>query len=127
MKIKTKDELIEWGITVDGMDVYLNGKLWKPYIISARHKYGKTMQYYVYYATVNKKQLVIMQSNIMYCWYNGDRDITKDVDHINNNSLDDRPENLQLLTRRDNLLKRGKWFNQWDYIKGKRSKENDKD
>lgn len=118
MKIREKNELIEWGITVDGMDVYLNGKLWKPYIISAKHKYGKTKQYYVYYATVNKKRLVIMQSNIMYCWYNGDRDITKDIDHINNDSLDDRPENLQLLTRQENLRKRpNNGINQWYYIR----------
>ena len=124
MKIGTKNELIELGIEVkEDLTVWRNGNLLKPYLVSCKHKYGKTTSYYVYVFYVNKVKYQIMRSNIMYCWFIGDRDITKDVDHIDNNSLNDNPDNLQLLTRQENLLKRGKGRNQWNYI---RSNKDDK-
>lgn len=118
MKIKTINELLNYGIEVIGEDVYRKGLLLKPIIKRGKHKYGKTREYYYYSFYQDKKQVQISKSNIIYCWYIGDRDLDKDIDHINNNTLDDRPENLQLLTRAENLAKREiKGVNQWYYIK----------
>ncbi len=118
MKIRTKDELVNYGINVIDRDVYYNDKILRPSLIRSKHKYGKTTGYYYYQFYFNKKLIQISRSNIFYCWYVGDRDLNKDIDHINNDSLDDRPENLQLLTRAENLAKREiKGVNQWYYIK----------
>lgn len=119
MKIRNKRELEELGIMVEGLDVYRNGKLLKEQIRNKTSKNsGHTCSYIGYMIGGYKKQKWINKSNIIYCWYIGDRDINKDIDHINNNSLDDRPENLQLLTRKENLLKREsfKIYNQYTTI-----------
>jgi 5-methylcytosine-specific restriction endonuclease McrA len=119
MKIRNKEELEALGITVEGLDVYRNGKLLKEQIRSKTSKNsGHTCSYIGYTIGGYKKQRWVNKSNIIYCWYIGDRDISKDIDHINNNSLDDRPENLQLLTRKENLAKREgfKIYNQYTTI-----------
>lgn len=116
MKIKNKEQLLELGVKVDGLDVYRNGKLLKEQIRSKTSKNtGHTCSYAGYMIGGYKRQKWVNKSNIIYCWYIGDRDVNKDIDHINNNSLDDRPENLQLLTRAENLAKRKpfKIFNQF--------------
>ena len=119
MKIRNKEELEALGITVEGLDVYRNGKLLKEQIRSKTSKNsGHTCSYIGYMIGAYKKQKWVNKSNIIYCWYIGDRDTNKDIDHINNNSLDDRPENLQLLTRQENLAKREsfKIYNQYTTI-----------
>ncbi|MBO7716129.1 MAG: HNH endonuclease [Methanobrevibacter sp.] len=50
------------------------------------------------------KTLVL--SRVIYAWYYNECPSGMDVDHINNDSLDDRLDNLQLLTRAENLAKR---------------------
>lgn len=50
----------------------------------------------------------------MWAWFYGMVPANLDVDHINCNSLDDRLENLQLLTRAENLAKRKGHRNQWE-------------
>ena len=50
----------------------------------------------------------------MWAWYYGYVPANIDVDHINNDSLDDRLENLQLLTRSENLAKRKGHRNQYE-------------
>lgn len=48
----------------------------------------------------------------MWAWFYGEVPANMDVDHINNDSLDDRIENFQLLTRSENLAKRKGHMNQ---------------
>ena len=53
----------------------------------------------------------------MWAWFYGMVPANLDVDHINCNSLDDRLENLQLLTRAENLAKRKGHRNQYEKSK----------
>lgn len=56
--------------------------------------------------------------NIVYMYYNGDIPEGYVVDHINNDSLDNRPENLQALTRSENTKKNKAGHNAFYYIYG---------
>lgn len=67
MKIKTINELLNYGIEVIGEDVYRKGLLLKPIIKRGKHKYGKTREYYYYSFYQDKKQVQISKSNIIYC------------------------------------------------------------
>lgn len=53
-------------------------------------------------------------SRFIWAWHYGECPNDMDVDHINNDSLDDRLDNLQLLTRADNLRKRKGHMNQFE-------------
>ena len=56
-------------------------------------------------------------SRIIWAWYHGECPSGMDVDHINGDSLDDRLDNLQLLTRKENLAKRSGYRNQYEKSK----------
>lgn len=49
----------------------------------------------------------------IYIWYNGEIPAGYDIDHIDNNSLNNDISNLRLLTRKENLAKRGRGINQY--------------
>ena len=54
-------------------------------------------------------------NRLVWIWHNGDIPEGLVVDHINNNTLDDRIENLQAISQSDNLYRRN--FKQGDYQK----------
>lgn len=56
--------------------------------------------------------------NIVYMYYKGDIPEGYVVDHINNDSLDNRPENLQALTRSENTKKNKAGHNALYYLYG---------
>ena len=62
-------------------------------------------------ATCGTKTIVL--SRAIWAWHKGICPARMDVDHINNDSLDDRLDNYQLLTRSENLAKRKGNVNQY--------------
>ena len=82
-----------------------------------KHKYRPNKYYHKITYSFNRKVINIPLSRFIYVWFNGDIPDGFVVDHINNDSFDNRPENLQLLTVGDNLKKRFEdneeaWVNQ---------------
>lgn len=70
------------------------------------HPYGVGKLYKGYSFWHNKKSYVCPVSIFNYIWYKGDIPDGMEVDHINNNTLDNSLDNLQLLSHRDNIDKR---------------------
>ena len=82
-----------------------------------KHKYRPNKYYHKITYSFNRKAINIPLSRFIYVWFKGDIPDGYVVDHINNDSFDNRPENLQLLTVGDNLKKRFEdneeaWVNQ---------------
>lgn len=138
-QLLTRDYLERLGvaeITEDG-NVYLCSKTGELYIanigVSEKKSRFCVQKYHhfsiydpdIYQANKNKypsagmKKIIL--SRAIYAWFYNEVPAGMDVDHINNDSLDDRLENLQLLTRKENLAKRKGNINQY----GKRLKERD--
>lgn len=83
-----------------------------------KHKYRPSKYYQKITFSFKRKVYNIPLSRLIYVWYKGDIQDGLVVDHINNDSFDNRPENLQLLTVEENLKKRFEdnpdaWVNQW--------------
>ena len=81
------------------------------------------------YDKANKKQTTIPYHRLKWAWFYGFVPKGKVVDHINEDKLDNRLENLQLLTTRENLAKSKRFkFDRGikpnsDYYKAKRPKK----
>ena len=124
----TKKDLIDNGYFVEGEKVFKQRskgvKEVKQHLIITNHKYGKEKSY-IYVSLIIKrlsgvhKQTPIGLHNVIYAWYKGELPLGYDVDHIDNNPLNNNIDNLQLLTHEENLQKRPiKGVNQWYYING---------
>ena len=87
----------------------LNGKYHK--------KSGKMKWYWIVGFSDNNKPKAYPLHRLLYAWYIGYVPANMDVDHIDNNSLNNDLSNLQLSTRKDNLAKREGFKNQWDAMK----------
>ena len=131
-KSLTKQELLDAGFT----DIkYIDGQ-WRVFrhwrknnskekidteinitLACGKHKYRPNKYYHKITYSFNRKVINIPLSRLIYVWFKGDIPDGYVVDHINNDSFDNRPENLQLLTVGDNLKKRFEdneeaWVNQ---------------
>ena len=129
----TKAELIRLGVTdvTEDGKVFVNGKRKHTSIMKCRHEYGTNRNYpYValsdkeapkvtctaYYATKDGvkhpykswryKTILVPVSRCVYVWHVEDIPAGMDCDHINGDPFDNRVENLQILTRKENLMKR---------------------
>ena len=121
MKALTKQQLMELGIDVSRLE---NGeylvrhygrntrslnrslKVIKPSIIGNKHPYGKEVMYKAYVFHENGKAYTISEHRLVYAWFIGDIPAKYDVDHIDGNRMNNSLDNLQLLTRKENLAKR---------------------
>lgn len=88
-----------------------------------KHKYRPDKYYPKITFCVRQRVYNIPLSRLIYVWYKGDIPDGYVVDHIDNNSFNNHPDNLQLLTIEDNLAKRFEdnpeaWTNQWGKQKG---------
>lgn len=92
--------------------VFHKGRKVKIGITTTKHKYGKDMYYHTLHFRLNKKVNTYHLCRILYAYFIGTVPAGYDVDHIDNNPLNDSLSNLQILTRRENLLKRGRGHNQ---------------
>ena len=71
-----------------------------------KHKYRPNKYYHKITFSFNRKVYNIPLSRLIYVWFKGDIPDGYIINHINGNSFDNRPENLQLLTVGDNLKRR---------------------
>lgn len=95
------------------------------YKITAKHKYGQDISYpglsiYLGDKTFRNgryyyKQTTILTHVFVWLWFNGTLSDDLDIDHIDENKFNYKLENLQLLTRKENILKRGAGRNQYSY------------
>ena len=83
----------------------------KVYPSTTYHKCGTKLTYMLVnlYDFENQKWTNLPIQRLVYISFKGDIPSGYDVDHIDNDTLNNLPSNLQILTRKDNLAKRGKY------------------
>ena len=81
-------------------------KVLKPQIIGRKHPYGKPCMYKAYIFHENGKNYTISEHRLVYAWFIDDIPAKYDVDHIDGDPMNNRLDNLQLLTRKENLARR---------------------
>lgn len=98
-------------LEIDG-ELYAEGptgiRKLKPGINKTHHKYGRTLEYLIVSVIdyIENRQTHMTWHQLLYIWYKGEVPAGYDVDHIDGNTLNNDLDNLQLLSRADNLKKR---------------------
>jgi len=92
------------------------------------HKYRGDKSYPKVTFAYKSKIINITLAKMVYAWYKGDIPDGYVVDHIDNDSYNNLPNNLQLLTIEENLAKRftddpSSWTNQYGKQKGYKKNE----
>ena len=75
-------------------------------VITANHSFGNEKKYVTTNIKIDGKKFILPVSNIVWIYFNDRIPEGYEVDHINDDGLDNRLENLQLLTISDNIKKR---------------------
>ena len=98
-----------------------NGKMHEPTVSPQYRKDKKVVSYVVCQACLyggningeknNPKYLRVPFSKMVYAWYYGQTSVDKVIDHINQNTLDCRPENLREVDEFWNLSKNTRVWN----------------
>lgn len=70
------------------------------------HQFGNDYAQLISFLKIDGKMKALPVSNIVWIYYNDTIPEGYEVDHINENTLDNRIDNLQLLTPGDNIRKR---------------------
>ena len=71
-----------------------------------KHKYRPDKYYHKITYSFNRKVINIPLSRFIYVWFKGDIPDGYIIEHIDGNSFNNSPENLQLITVGDNLKRR---------------------
>lgn len=72
-----------------------------------KHKYTKDIEYYKVAFSLNGKSKTITLARLLYAWFNEEGvPAGMDVDHKNNRKYENNLDNLQILSREDNVAKR---------------------
>lgn len=122
----TKQELVDRGIKLEDGKVYQWSKKLKKYVeldivpVVNTPKWGKERTYMTVFYYKKEKHIMqpIALHRLIYVWYKGDIPKGYVVDHIDNNQLNNDPDNLQLLTRGENVKKNNNGHNQFTVTKG---------
>ena len=98
-------------ITPDGKHIYINNKEVKQFKINTGHMifqaYDSVLYKEIYPITKSATagQVDVPVHRAVYAWYHGSIQDGLVVDHINNDKQDNRLDNLQLLTPKQNIWK----------------------
>lgn len=118
-KWKTQKQITDLGISMKigkqngEYRFFRNGKPLKVSISTRKHKYGKDITYPVVAFSAAGKPTTILVHVVVWLLYNNEIYDGMDIDHIDNNKLNYNIENLQELTRKENINKRGTGRNQY--------------
>ena len=87
--------------------------------IRTNHKYGEDREYQIYQLRNYDKNKTanLTKHRLLYAWYIGEIPDGYDVDHIDDNPNNNSLDNLQIMTHKDNIAKRGKGKNQYSAAK----------
>ena len=115
----SKQILEENNYGVIGLDVYSykrgEHKL-KPHINSHDHKYGKSCKYVYYDLYFNGKHRKIYLHKIIYAWYKGKVPLGYEIDHLDGDTFNNSPENLELVTHAENVRRQSLHANHYYYL-----------